>query len=190
MADAQIFNVCSPVFMSCYFAAKKNGEVAQIQILWHTILRAWFPPIAHGGCKIMIKSLTEANNEKPVGIVLEVWLVESSPDGNPEVFLETPILMVACKGCGVNTPSGWEDATQQLIRHLENNSNGSTKMCTAVAMGTEVDIYDWEHSGGESSLQRIHAGRLDVGHAEDRITLETVMEEVKSRMERNLGSAT
>jgi hypothetical protein len=64
---------------------------------------------------------------------------------------------------------------------MEQNINVSRKLFGAVAIGTKVQFYEWEYRHHRSSLRPIHPARLDLGNAEDRHTLETMLDRVRTQ---------
>jgi hypothetical protein len=44
----------------------------------------------------------------------------------------------------------------QLTHYLENNTNGSIQLFGAIAIGTKVEVYEWEYRNQSSHLHRIH----------------------------------
>ncbi|KAM0245841.1 hypothetical protein ACHAP5_005161 [Fusarium lateritium] len=181
MADGQTFNEYNVSFMSCLLMAKKAVNEEPIQILWNTILGTWFPPLGPRSYKLAIKSPTLANNDEPDGIVIEVRFVGHGPVRNSDYLVEHQIFMVECKGSESNTPRGWAIAADQLTHYLENNINGSRKLFGAVAIGTLVEVYEWEYENQRSSLRPIHNGRLDLRNAGDRITFEGALNHVQAQ---------
>ncbi|KAM5350323.1 hypothetical protein ACJ41O_006828 [Fusarium nematophilum] len=179
MADGQIFNAFNPAFMSCYFQAKKAVDEEPIKILWTTILGTWFPPVGPQCYKFAVMSPTMVGSDEPFGIVIEVLSVSTSPIGNSTQFLEKQVFIVECKGPGWDTPEGWQATTEQLTHYLENNA-GCKKLFGAVAIGTKVEVYEWEYCNGRLYMNQIHAHRLDLGSAEDRCAFEVALELVRT----------
>ncbi|KAK7431653.1 hypothetical protein QQZ08_001872 [Neonectria magnoliae] len=165
--------------MSCYLLAKKATNEEPTQILWNTILTTWFPPVGPMAYKLAIKSPTLASDGEPDAIVIEVRFIGNGDVRSSTQLLENQIFMVECKSSEYDTTSGWRNAATQLIDYLVDNTNGSTRLFGALAIGTKVEVYEWQY-GRNPPLFPIHAGRLDLGKAADRHTFEVAMEQVRT----------
>lgn len=179
MADGQVFNAGNVSFMSSFFQAKKATTEKPVQILWTTILGTLFPP--SGPYKIAFKSPSLPGDERPEGVVIEVQFLGAGSITDPDQLLENPIFIVVCKASDSGSHDGWQNAATQLTYYLENNTNGATQLFGAIAIGTKVELYQWEYRNQSSHLHRIHDGRLDLGSAGDRCTFEATMDHVRTQ---------
>ncbi|EEU40095.1 uncharacterized protein NECHADRAFT_99095 [Fusarium vanettenii 77-13-4] len=183
MADGQVFNSGNVSFMSSYLQAKKATDEKPVQILWTTILGTWFPP--SGPYKLAFKSSSLASVEKVDGVVIEVRFLGTGSITDPGQILENQIFIVECNGSHKDTHDRWHNAAVQLTHYLENNTNGTDQLFGAIAIGTKVEVYQWEYHNGSSHLHRIHDDQLDLGSARDRCTFEAAMDNARTQGRRS-----
>lgn len=119
-----------------------------VQTMWNGIMAEWFPQ--KEGFLLNVKAAVLADDTKPDIVIVEF---QQPLQGS---LLSRQILILECKRVSDNTAGGWENAQVQLAHYLDENanSNQSTRIYGAVAIGTAVRFYNHQLGAPQANGRR------------------------------------